>query len=285
MEFKDVENLGILKRFQRSLRSLTGLCFDFVDISARPSVNLRASQDFSPFCRLIHSTPSGRRACVECNIAAVKKCFKLRKPIIYNCHLGLVDIVVPLIVKGVGIGVLTSGQFLFSKPVKRTFDRVKPRILQLDINLRTAWNNYSALRVIDKSRAKDIVALISIIVEYVVEAESKILELRETYHKDILRQAQQYIESEYKKSISLNNVASVVHISASRLAHIIRDKLNTNFTSYLNEVRIEKAKFLLSNTKLSIKEIAYNVGFQNLSHFNHLFKRVADLSPSEYRRQ
>ena len=99
MEFKDVENLGILKRFQRSLRSLTGLCFDFVDISARSSVNLRASKDFSPFCRLVHSTPSGRRACVECNIAAVKKCFKLRKPIIYNCHLGLVDIVVPLIEK------------------------------------------------------------------------------------------------------------------------------------------------------------------------------------------
>jgi YesN/AraC family two-component response regulator len=196
-----------------------------------------------------------------------------------------VDIVVPLIVKGVGIGVLTSGQFLFSKPSKRVFDRMKRRIRQLDINLPAARKNFFALPVIDRNRAKDIVSLISIIVEYVVEAEGRILELRDTYHKDVLRQVQQYVESEYKKSISLNHVASAVHISTSRLAHIIREKLNMNFTSYLNEIRIEKAKFLLCNTQLSIKEIAYDVGFRNLSHFNHLFKRVTALSPSEYRYQ
>src|SRR4029434_1902328 len=56
-----------------------------------------------------------------------------------------------------------------------------------------------------------------------------------------------------------------------------------NFTEYLSRVRIEKAKNLLLNPNLRISEIAYEVGFQSLTHFNRVFKKVAGESPTEYR--
>ena len=56
-----------------------------------------------------------------------------------------------------------------------------------------------------------------------------------------------------------------------------------NFTDYLSRVRIEKAKNLLLNPNLRVSEIAYEVGFQSLTHFNRVFKRVAGLAPSGYR--
>jgi AraC-like DNA-binding protein len=58
-----------------------------------------------------------------------------------------------------------------------------------------------------------------------------------------------------------------------------------NFTDYLSRVRIEKAKNLLLNPNLRVSEIAYEVGFQSLTHFNRVFKRVVGQSPTEYREQ
>ena len=56
-----------------------------------------------------------------------------------------------------------------------------------------------------------------------------------------------------------------------------------NFTEYVSRVRIENAKNLLLNPNLRISEIAYQVGFQSLTHFNRVFKKVAGESPTEYR--
>jgi YesN/AraC family two-component response regulator len=56
-----------------------------------------------------------------------------------------------------------------------------------------------------------------------------------------------------------------------------------NFTEYVSRVRIENAKNLLLNPNLRISEIAYQVGFQSLTHFNRVFKKVVGEAPTEYR--
>lgn len=55
------------------------------------------------------------------------------------------------------------------------------------------------------------------------------------------------------------------------------------FTDYLSRVRIEKAKNLLLNPNLRVSEIAYEVGFQSLTHFNRMFRKLAGQSPTHYR--
>ena len=56
-----------------------------------------------------------------------------------------------------------------------------------------------------------------------------------------------------------------------------------NFTEYVSRLRTEKAKNLLLNPNLRVSEIAYEVGFQSLTHFNRVFKKVVGESPTEYR--
>jgi AraC-like DNA-binding protein len=58
-----------------------------------------------------------------------------------------------------------------------------------------------------------------------------------------------------------------------------------NFTSYVARARIEKSKNLLLNPNLLVSEIAYEIGFQSLTHFNRVFNRVLGQSPSAYRAQ
>jgi AraC-like DNA-binding protein len=56
-----------------------------------------------------------------------------------------------------------------------------------------------------------------------------------------------------------------------------------NFTVYLSRVRLEKAKTLLLNPHLRISEIAFEVGFQSLTHFNRRFREILGQSPTDYR--
>lgn len=283
LSFKDVENLNILKRFQKILYSLSNLTFDFVDIQAHPSSQLKAFRKYVPFCKLINQSACGHSACEECDIKAIENCLKTKKPVIYCCHLSLVEIVVPVSIRGEPIGVLTSGQFLFSRPTEEKFKKIEAKIKTFGVNLKKAKENYLSIPVIKKNKAEVIVDLICLVAEYIVESENKISALKKIRRNDKIRQAQDFIELHYRENISIKDVALRVHLSSSRLAHIFRERFNANFTSYLNELRIEEAKFLLKNTNIRIIEVAYKVGFQNLSHFNHVFKEKVGSPPSKYR--
>lgn len=58
-----------------------------------------------------------------------------------------------------------------------------------------------------------------------------------------------------------------------------------HFTDYLGRTRTERSKNLLLNPNLRVSEIAYEVGFQSLTHFNRVFKRVEGRSPTDHRAQ
>jgi len=78
-------------------------------------------------------------------------------------------------------------------------------------------------------------------------------------------------------------VAKAVNTSTSYFCRIFKKYTGLNFTDYVSRIRIEKAKSLLLNPNLRISEIAYEVGFQSLTHFNRVFKRVVGQSPTVYR--
>ena len=80
-------------------------------------------------------------------------------------------------------------------------------------------------------------------------------------------------------------VAIVVAVNASTFyfCKMFKKGTGVNFTEYVCRVRIESAKNLLLNPNLRISEIAYEVGFQSLTHFNRVFKKTVGESPTEYR--
>jgi AraC-like DNA-binding protein len=62
-----------------------------------------------------------------------------------------------------------------------------------------------------------------------------------------------------------------------------RKHTGLNFTDFVARLRVERAKELLLNPNLRVSEIAYEVGFQSLTHFNRVFRRVVGKSPTAYR--
>jgi AraC-like DNA-binding protein len=95
--------------------------------------------------------------------------------------------------------------------------------------------------------------------------------------------ARKFIEDHCIEELSLRKVAKAASISANHLSEKFKQVTGTNFVDYVARTRFQKACGLLRDVDLRISEIAFAVGFQSLSQFNRVFKKLSGKSPSAYR--
>jgi AraC-like DNA-binding protein len=95
--------------------------------------------------------------------------------------------------------------------------------------------------------------------------------------------ARQFIEQYSGEEISLTKMAKAVNISPTHLSEKFKQVTGVNFVDYVARTRFDKARKLLADGDLRISEIAFEVGFQSLSQFNRVFKRLSGKSPTGYR--
>jgi len=99
----------------------------------------------------------------------------------------------------------------------------------------------------------------------------------------MLRRAQGYIPGHYRDPVGLDEIARTMHVSTFYFCKMFKKATGLTFTDYLGRVRVEKAKNLLLNPHLRVSEIAYTVGFQSLTHFNRVFRKLTGESPTDFR--
>jgi AraC-like DNA-binding protein len=95
--------------------------------------------------------------------------------------------------------------------------------------------------------------------------------------------ARKFIHEHSDEELSLSEVAKAASVSRNHLSEKFKQITGVNFVDYVGRVRTEKARRLLQDGDLRISEIAFAVGFQSLSQFNRVFKKVSGKSPTEFR--
>lgn len=99
----------------------------------------------------------------------------------------------------------------------------------------------------------------------------------------LVRKAMAYIHEHFSEKITRRDIAQYVNISDDHLTYCFRQELGATPIDYLQRYRIHQAKMLLRNKELSVTEIAMNVGFSDSSYFSRIFRRIAGVSPENYR--
>lgn len=97
-----------------------------------------------------------------------------------------------------------------------------------------------------------------------------------------IQNAINYINNNYKNPITLDEVANYVHLSPSYFSTLFKCEMKESFKTYLNKLRIEYSKCMLSNNNESIMDIALSLGFDNQNYFSTVFKKYTKMSPKEY---
>lgn len=102
-------------------------------------------------------------------------------------------------------------------------------------------------------------------------------------NNELIKKAMLYISDHFNESITLDDVSNHVHLHPSYFSTMFKQATGSSFKEYLNMVRIEESKRLLSNTDFSIIDIAVAIGFEDQSYFSKVFKKYTGLTPKQFR--
>ncbi|HLT53225.1 MAG TPA: AraC family transcriptional regulator [Flavobacteriaceae bacterium] len=109
------------------------------------------------------------------------------------------------------------------------------------------------------------------------------IELSEYENSKKIKKVHDFVHDNYHQKILLTDISDLVNMSPSSFNRFIKKRAGKTFINYVNDVRLIYATKLLINTDMSVSEISYSCGFNNLSNFNRIFKKAKKLTPSEYR--
>jgi len=93
-----------------------------------------------------------------------------------------------------------------------------------------------------------------------------------------------YVQENYTQPLLLEEVASYFQLNKCYFCSVLKKELDKTFSQIVNEVRIERSKYLLIESKMSILEVALHVGFNNQNYYNMAFKKLEGLTPLSYRK-
>lgn len=119
--------------------------------------------------------------------------------------------------------------------------------------------------------------------EKIFEACRNVKVKREESSSSAIDKAKDFIAKHYHKDISLDDVSKEVNISPYYFSKLFKEETGENFIEYLTNVRMKKAKELLTNTDMSMKEICCNIGYSDPNYFSRIFKKNIGVSPTEYK--
>jgi AraC-like DNA-binding protein len=204
-----------------------------------------------------------------------------------TCPAGLCDTAVPVRTGERLIGFLQTGQIFRKKPTDAQFDRAARLVAEWGLDLdrdemRTAYFN---TRILSQKQHESVVKLLIIFAQHLSMITNQVMVQQETVEPPVITRAKEFIKEHQSEDLSLGQVARAVNTSTFYFCKMFKKFTGINFTDYLSRVRIEKAKNLLLNRNLRVSEIAYEVGFQSLTHFNRVFKKILGVSPTQYRSQ
>lgn len=284
-EFVDkLKRSRIFKDYEQAFRDTTGL-----------PINLRALEAFdlphhgdpneNPFCALMAKSNQSCAACLQLQRRVeVEACLE---PKTLKCFAGLCDSSVPVRVGEDLVAFLQTGQVFLEKPDKRRFATASRQILKFgtDVNMKELEEAWFQGRVLDRRQYDSILRLLSIFAQHLSSLGQELAVQAEHGEAPPIARARALIASRHGEDIGLDEVAKAVNMSAFYFCKSFKKATGMTFTTYLARVRVEKVKNLLLNPHKRVSEAAFEAGFQSLSQFNRVFRRIAGQSPKTYREQ
>lgn len=258
-------------------------------------LNLRAVDGFdlahhgdpkeNPFCALMAKSNHSCAACLQ--VQAKMEQQAAMEPKSLKCFAGLCDSAVPVRVGENLVAFLQTGQVLEHKPTKKQFNKVAQNVLKFgtEVDLKKMEEAWFQSRVVSRKQYESILRLLSIFSQHLAALSNQLMVQEEAAEAPAIARARDFIDQNHAQEMSLNEVAEAVNMSAFYFCKMFKKATGMTFTDYLARVRVEKVKNLLLNPHKRISEAAFEAGFQSLSQFNRVFRKIAGEAPTAYRQR
>jgi AraC-like DNA-binding protein/ligand-binding sensor protein len=284
LAFDDLLRLPVVQYYETAFRKATGVTLKLVP-PGEPKQRISFGSAENPLCTLLTRSPAGCDACLETQVRAQRGAGRRLTAQQVNCFAGLTDVAVPVVIGGVQVASLMSGQVFRREPTERDFrlivEMVKPE-------LNTDWERklrkaYFETPVVTSDRFQAIVQLLIVFAQYLADYASRQALACSKQDPTAVVHAKQFVQDHVEETITLAQVIQHVHVSRFYFCKLFKKATGMTLTEYVARSRIEKAKSLLVDPSRRISEIVYASGFGSIPRFNSVFKRYVGMAPTEYR--
>jgi AraC-like DNA-binding protein/ligand-binding sensor protein len=239
----------------------------------------------NPYCAYLAAKS---RSCAAC-LRTAQRLSRLatHEAATVTCASGLSETAVPVRVGDKLVGFLQTGQVFTKSPTESQFERTAQLLQQWDVSVRKDHlrDAYHKTRVLSGAEQQSIVTMLTIFGQHLSMVGDQIAVWKTHSEPPVIARARAYIFEHLSEDLSLGQVAKAVNASSFYFCKLFKKSVGINFIDYISNLRIDKAKNLLLNPNCLVSEIAFEVGFQSLTHFNRVFKKLTGVSPSKYRSQ
>jgi len=279
---EQLKRTQIYRDYEESYRDTTGL-----------PINLRALEAFdlphhkdpneNPFCALMAKSNQSCAACLQ-----LQKRVEVEaqlEPKTLKCFAGLCDSAVPIRVGENLVAFLQTGQVLLHQPTQKHFAQTTRQLLKFgtDVDMKKLEEAFFQSRVVNKKQYDSILRLLTIFAQHLSILSNQLVVKEEHGEAPAIARARVFIMDKHADDLSLDEVAKAVNMSAFYFCKMFKKATGMTFTDYLARVRVEKVRNLLLNPHKRISEAAFEAGFQSLSQFNRVFRKIAGEAPTDYR--
>lgn len=315
IEMEQIVNPTKFQKIQDDIALASELAIITVDYLGKP---ITKHSNCSEFCKKVRASKY-RSYCEKCDSYGGLEAARIRKPFIYICHVGIVDFAIPIIFNDLYLGAFMAGQVLLSEqdnnniPERILLNIKNPIIPQEDPEL---FKSYSKLTVMSYEKIIALANMLSHIGNYCVK-EAQLKELIASVPKQlkaeqndkvqfiddnrqtkirtisklkneshlIIQPALSYIIKYPQEKITLEKMAALCNISTSYFSKLFAKENLGNLSDYVNQIKMEHAKELITETDWPIRTIAENLGYDDSGYFIKVFRKNTGITPLEFRKK
>ncbi|UCF98873.1 MAG: helix-turn-helix domain-containing protein [Spirochaetaceae bacterium] len=275
-----------------TFESLTGLtiCILFkTHYEKKPTykakVFLERIGHLNAFCTLVKSSPKIKGCKAYDGIERARKAAIVRKPFIDECPAGIVELIIPLIIRGEFVGTIFCGQIRKYKNPDKGFEYIWEKIAHRGCNAEKLKQEYNGFRYYPDAELLRLGNLFFYAVSYIADSLDDVAIERQIklQHNHLIKEAVEILQNARDGFPSEGEISKQLGITPEYFSKLFKKVMNKSFIEYIIELRIARAQELLTNTNLPIIDIAAEVGYERQSYFTKKFKELAGITPRQFR--
>lgn len=251
----------------------------------KTKIFLERNGHFNSFCSLIKSSPLMKGCAGYDGVQRARKAALLRKPFVDECPCGVVELVIPLIVRSEFVGTIFCGQIRKYKNCIKGFDYVWDRVKTRGCNKEKLQQAYTSFHYYTEAQLLLMGNLFFCALSNIADSLDDVTIERtiKLQQNNLVKETLAILQDVGNNFPTAGAISKRLGITQEYFSRLFKKVMNKNFITYITELRIARAQELLTNTTLPIIDIAAEVGYERQSYFTKKFKELSGITPRQFR--
>lgn len=281
--FDQLVNLPGLRRLFDLAWRMFGVNPALVSMDGQRVAIFDAEARAQPFCTALNRLTRGKELCAMCDQGKFLEARRDGQTLRYRCHAGLREFVIPILRDGQVIALLQCGQVHDRAPSAAEWAEARKSLLSAGIRTPGLRSLFQHNRVLTPDQQDDLLDLLALIADRLAHSDQRELRTSPGQTQAALGRAMTYVETHLGERLAVQDIARAANLSTRTLMRLFRREVGTSVVDFILRRRVARARQLLQQDGRTCAEIAFECGFGSMQHFNRMFRRYENTSPTEWR--